>query len=73
MDRTSSWGGSSCGNSGSVPWGSHGRWTGRHSTGTSEPAFGEDQLLGLRADYIQGTNELIGEDLGVIIRFVPVQ
>ena len=26
-----------------------------------------------QADYIQATNELIGEDLGVIIRLVPVQ
>ena len=43
VDRDSSKGGSSCGKSGSVPWGSHGRWTGRHRTGTSEPVFGEDQ------------------------------
>ena len=66
-------GGSSCGKSGSVPWGSHGHWTGRHRTGTSEPVFGEDQFLWLGADYTQGINELIGEDLGVIIRLVPVQ
>ena len=61
-----------CGKSGSVPWGSHGHWTSRHRTGTSEPVFGEDQFLWPRADYTQGTNELIGEDLGVIIRLVPV-
>ena len=73
MDRNSSLGGSSCGKFGSVPWGSHGHWTGRHRTSTSEPIFGEDQFLWPRADYTQGTNELIGEDLGVIIRLVPVQ
>ena len=73
VDRNSSMWGSSCGKYGSVPWGSHGHWTGRHRTGTSEPIFGEDQFLWPWADCIQGTNELIGEDLGVIIRLVPVQ
>ena len=43
------------------------------NTGTNEPVFSEDQFLWPGADYIQGTNELIGEDLGVIIRLVPVQ
>ena len=61
-------GGSSCGKSGNVTWGCHGRWTGRRSTGTNEPDFGEDQLLWPWADCTPGTNELIGEDLGVIIR-----
>ena len=72
VDRNSSKG-SSCGKSGSVPWGSHGDWTGRHRTGTSEPTFGEDQFLWPGADYTQVTNELIGEDLGIIIRLVLVQ
>ena len=60
-------GGSSCGKSGSVPWGCHGSWFGivqrwyqvsQLSARTSCCALG-----GLHP----GTNELIGEDLGVVI------
>ena len=36
-------------------------------------SFGRDQLLGPLGGLYQGTNELIGEDLGIIIRLVPVQ
>ena len=35
-------------------------------------SFGQDQLLGSWGGLYQGTNELIGEDLGMIIRLVPV-
>ena len=35
-------------------------------------SFGRDQLLGPLGGLYQGTNELIGEDLGMIIRFAPV-
>ena len=36
-------------------------------------SFGRDQLLGPLGGLYQGTNELIGEDLGMIIRLTPVQ
>ena len=35
-------------------------------------SFGRDQLLGPLGGLYQGTNELIGEDLGMIIRLAPV-
>ena len=35
-------------------------------------SFGRDQLLGPLGGLCQGTNELIGEDLGMIIRVAPV-
>ena len=35
-------------------------------------SFGRDQLLGPLGGLYQGTNELIGEDLGMIISLMPV-
>ena len=37
----------------------------RHSTGTNEPT-GEDRILWPGAQAMPGTNELIGEDLGIV-------
>ena len=35
-------------------------------------SFGRDQLLGPLGGLCQGTNELIGEDLSMIISLMPV-
>ena len=61
-----------CGKSGRLPWGCYGRWTGKHRTGTSELDW-RGPVPVAWSGLCQGTNELIGEDLGMIISVGPVQ
>ena len=50
-----------------LAWGCHGRWLAQVQVGTSELVSARTNPVAL-GGLQPGTNELIGEDLGVIIR-----